>query len=159
MCGFRRTAAVLVAAVVLLLALQSVGPTRTNTEEDADLALERQAPMPADVAGLLRRACYDCHSHDTRWPWYSRVPLASWLVVHDVDTGRGSMNFSTWGGYHRFERADLLDKSCELVSSGEMPLPRYRWLHPKARLAMPEIEALCAWTREESERLATAPDR
>jgi hypothetical protein len=157
MAGLRRTWAFLATALVIALALQFVGPARTNPRQDADLTLERQAPMPAHVADLVRRACYDCHSHDTRWPWYSRVAPVSWLVVHDVNTGRAHMNFSTWGAYHRFERADLLDKSCDLVASGAMPLPRYTWLHPDARLAPPEVEALCAWAREEGERLTTAP--
>jgi hypothetical protein len=156
MAGLRRWA-FLAAALVIGLALQFVGPARTNPRDDGDLTLERQAPVPPHVAGVLRRACYDCHSHDTQWPWYSRVAPVSWLVVHDVDTAREHMNFSIWGDYHRFERADLLDKSCDLVARGIMPLPRYTWLHRDARLGQPDVEALCAWTREESARLTTAP--
>jgi hypothetical protein len=146
-----------VAALAITVALQFVGPTRTIPRADADLALERQAPVPAHVSRLLRQACYDCHSHDTRWPWYSRVAPASWLVVYDVDTGRGHMNFSTWGEYHRFERADLLDKACDLATEGTMPLRRYTWLHPNARLGPAEVAVLCAWTQEESARLTRPP--
>jgi hypothetical protein len=144
-------------ALTIALALQFVGPARTNPRADADLALERQAPVPDHVAGLLRQACYDCHSHDTRWPWYSRVAPVSWLVVYDVDTARGHLNFSTWGAYHRFERADLLDKGCNLAADGTMPLRRYTWLHPAARLGPADVEALCAWMREEAVRLTQAP--
>ena len=158
MAGLRRMWALTVAALVLALALQFVGPARTNPWADDDLALERQGPMPAHVAALLRAACYDCHSHDTRWPWYSRISPVSWLVVNDVDSGRHHLNFSTWDGYHRFERADLLDKSCELVSQGTMPLRSYVWMHPNARLDQHEVEALCEWTREESGRLTRAPE-
>ena len=158
MTGVRRTWALTVAALVLALALQFVGPARTNPRVEDDLALQRHGPLPPHVAGLLRRACYDCHSHDTRWPWYSRIAPVSWLVVNDVDIGRQHLNFSIWGGYHRFERADLLDKSCELVSQGTMPLRSYVWMHPNARLGQREVEALCEWTREESGRLTRAPE-
>ena len=150
--------ALTVAALVLALAAPFVGPARTNPSAAGDLALERQGPMPAHVAALLRGACYDCHSHDTRWPWYSRIAPLSWLVVNDVNTGREHLNFSIWGGYHRFERADLLDKSCELVSKRTMPLRSYALMHPNARLGEHEVEALCEWTRKESARLTRAPE-
>jgi hypothetical protein len=152
-----RTWALLVGALAVVLVLQFVGPARTNPRADGELALERQAPVPAHVAGLLQQACYDCHSHDTRWPWYSRVAPVSWLVVYDVDTARQHLNFSTWGAYHRFERADLLDRACDLAADGTMPLRRYTWLHPAARLGPTEVEALCGWTREESARLTQPP--
>jgi hypothetical protein len=153
----RRTWVLLGAALVIALSLQFVGPARTNPGADGGLTLERHASMPDEVAGLLRRACYDCHSHDTRWPWYSRVAPVSWLVVNDVDTGREHLNFSTWGAYHRFERADLLDRACDLVARGAMPLRSYTWLHRDARLGPGDVEALCAWTREESTRLTQPP--
>ena len=60
--------------------------TRQNPPVTGDVT------APADVGGILRRACYDCHSHETVWPWYSRVAPASWLVAHDVDEGRGFIN-------------------------------------------------------------------
>jgi hypothetical protein len=117
------------------------------------MGLEARASVPAPVTGLLRRACFDCHSNDTRWPWYSSVPPASWLVAHDVRGGRGQLNFSEWGRYNPFDRADLLDKACREVSKRRMPLWQYRLLHSEARLSAQDVALLCGWSHDEATRL------
>jgi hypothetical protein len=101
----------------------------------------------------LRRACFDCHSNETRWPWYASLPIASWLLARDVKAGRGQLNFSRWTEYNPFDRAGMLDKACELATSRTMPLPPYLLLHREARLSDTDIAALCAWTRIEATRL------
>jgi len=110
-------------------------------------------PAPAPVMSTLRRACFDCHSNETRWPWYSAIPIASWLIEHDVREGRSQLNFSRWTQYSRFERADLLDKVCEKATKRDMPLTQYRILHRGARLDETDIAELCAWSRDEATRL------
>jgi hypothetical protein len=120
---------------------------------DPALALTTRASVPADVADVLHRACFDCHSNDTRWPWYSRVPPASWLIAHDVDAGRGQINFSRWGEYDPFDRADMLDKMCDLATKRKMPLWPYRLLHGDARLTDADVAALCRWADTEATRL------
>lgn len=147
----RRTRRVVGLAAVVI-AIQFVGPRPTNSTVDASLALPEGA-VPGHVRQVLRRACYDCHSDETRWPWYSRVALASWLVIADVNDGRSQLNFSRWGRYNSFDRADLLDKACELASKREMPLLQYRIVRGAAALSEQDIAALCAWTQEESARL------
>jgi hypothetical protein len=144
--------AVLAAA---FLVMQAFGGARTNPSVDPSLRLEAQTTVAPDVAGIVRRACYDCHSNETRWPWYSRVAPARWLVVHDVDEGRGQLNFSTWGEYNVYDRADMLDEACKLTTEGKMPLRPYLLLHPEARLTPQEIEGFCAWTKQEAERLTS----
>ena len=136
-----------------LLAAQLVGPARPDARVDPLMRLEVQGPVPAHVATTLRRACYDCHSNETRWPWYSRVAPVSWLVIHDVTEGRGRVNFSEWGTYNAFDRADMLDEACELARKGEMPLRPYLFLHPDAKLTPTDVDALCNWTRAEAARL------
>ena len=143
-----------VITLVAFALLQFTGPARTNPIADAGLRLEAQATLPDDVRRMIRRACYDCHSDETRWPWYSRIAPVSWLVIRDVDAGRAEMNFSRWGGYHKYDRADLLDKGCELARKGEMPLPAYVRLHPEAKLTMGDLEMFCAWSEAEAARLA-----
>jgi mono/diheme cytochrome c family protein len=86
---------------------------------------------------LFFRACVDCHSNETAWPWYSRVAPVSWLVVSDVDEGREHLNVSEW---HREQRH--ADEAAEMVRDGEMPLWFYVPLHPRARLAPAERDEL-----------------
>jgi hypothetical protein len=138
--------------------MQLTAPARTNPAADPALRLEASSNVPAPVAATLRRACFDCHSNDTRWPWYSRVAPTSWLVVHDVNEGRGQMNFSHWGEYNEYDRADMLDEACKLATSGRMPLRPYLLMHRDAQLSREDLDALCAWTRAEIERITGGGD-
>jgi len=82
---------------------------------------------------LVKRACFDCHSNETIWPWYSRIAPVSWLVRYDVDEGRRELNFSDWqNGAREGERADKIHKE---ISKGEMPPLGFRLAHPEARLS------------------------
>lgn len=88
---------------------------------------------------LVRKACFDCHSNETRWPWYGTVAPASWLLRHDVLEGRRHLNFSEW---HRPQKE--ADEAAEAVRAEAMPPWFYRPLHPEARLSPDEKEALAA---------------
>jgi hypothetical protein len=101
--------------------------------------------VPADVAAILDRSCRDCHSNNTRWPWYSHVAPASWLLIDHVNHGRSHLNVSEWGRYDRPRRAELLKNSCELARKGAMPMPSYLLMHRAARLSPADVETLCAW--------------
>ncbi len=100
---------------------------------------------PPDVHGMLRRACYDCHSNETNWPWYSYVAPISWLVVGHVKEGRQHLNFSTWNEYDMGQIERKLEEISEEVEEGAMPLGQYLWLHPDARLSEQDREALRIW--------------
>ena len=124
----------------------------------AAAGLESSRPFPDDVRATVRTSCYDCHSDETRWPWYATVFPASLLIERDVEQGRGQMNFSRWSNYNEFDRADTLDEVCELARDSSMPLRHYRWLHPDATLSAAQVDALCAWTTREADRLMGAAE-
>lgn len=86
---------------------------------------------------LARRACFDCHSNETQWPWYSNVAPVSWLINRHVLEGREHMNFSEWATYSE-DAAEIQ----EVMVSGEMPLPMYLPLHPEAALSPAEMDQL-----------------
>jgi mono/diheme cytochrome c family protein len=130
-----------VAAGVLLLAIQAVPVAHTNPPVESD------ADAPAAVKALLRRACYDCHSHETAWPPQAWVAPTSWLVVHDVNEGREELNFSRWGALDATARAKIAKKLPEEVDEGEMPPWSYRLTHPRARLSAAEKALLSEWAR------------
>jgi hypothetical protein len=144
------------AAVLAILVIGSAARSdrhHLDVAEDTGAALNMRADVPAPVLSILRRACLDCHSEETRWPWYSVLPVASWLIEHDVEEGRRQINLSRWERYNVFDRADKLDTMCELATNSTMPLRPYRLLHPEARLSEADVTALCAWTGAEAARL------
>ncbi len=99
-----------------------------------------------ELMATLRRSCYDCHSNETVWPWYSRVAPVSWLVAHDVHEGREHLNFSTWGAYSGDKQAKLRKEIWQEVSEGEMPPLQYYPAHPDARLSEQDKAIIRVWT-------------
>ena len=143
-------------AALAMLAIGSAARSRSHETvvgADASSSLIVRTPVPAPVMSLLRRACFDCHSDETRWPWYAALPIASHLIERDVTEGRRQLNLSRWMQYNPFDRADMLDKICQRISSGAMPPWQYRLMHSDARLSRTDIRALCEWTQLETERL------
>jgi hypothetical protein len=128
------------ALAVAVVAIQLVPVDRSNPPE-------RGAPdAPEDVLATLRRACYDCHSNETVWPWYSRVAPVSWLVAHDVEEGRKHLDFSRWETLPAPRRAHKLEEIEEVLREGEMPLGKYKLLHPEARLRAEDVRRIVDWT-------------
>ena len=100
---------------------------------------------PAQIQALLTRACYDCHSNQTRWPWYSRVAPVSWLVARDVALGRKELNFSEWSSYYPQTRRRKLQWMGRALRERAMPPWDYRLMHPGARLTGAERALLDRW--------------
>jgi hypothetical protein len=128
-----------VGVVVFLVLAQFVRIDRTNPPVESDV------PTPAEVKAALRAACYDCHSNETIWPWYSRVAPASWLLQYDVNEGREELNFSTWQRYDPRRQQKKLKETVETLNGGEMPPWYYSIMHPDARLADQDRRAIVAW--------------
>jgi hypothetical protein len=113
---------------IVLLAIQLVPVERSNPP------VEGEMPAPPEVREVLRRACYDCHSNETVWPWYSHVAPVSWLLAHDVGEGRRELNYSRWSSYSPKRQAKLRKETWKEVDEREMPPWYYLPMHPAARL-------------------------
>jgi len=129
----------LIALAVVVVVIQLVPVDRTNPPVTAALS------APAEVAAILERSCYDCHSNQTRWPWYSYVAPASWLVADDVHEAREQLNFSSWGEMSSGKQTYMRDEMWEQVDQGEMPLWQYTLVHRQARLSPQDKEVLKEW--------------
>jgi Haem-binding domain len=145
----KRTLLVLAAALVVA---QFVGPKRTNPPTDPAKTLTQKTPIPADVDAILTRSCRNCHSNETKWPWYSHVAPVSWAVIRDVNEGRAHMNLSEWT-HTAEEGADLLDSACKQVRRGSMPMASYTWIHRSAVLSDADKKTLCRWTADAADAL------
>ncbi|MBK9147889.1 MAG: heme-binding domain-containing protein [Flavobacteriales bacterium] len=124
--------------LLLLLALfalaQFIRPDTTAPTTDPALDLITITQPSAEVAALLRTACYDCHSNKTKYPWYVNITPVNWWLQQHVNEGRGEGNLSQWGALPEGKRAHFVDEAAELIEEGEMPLPSYTWAHDDARL-------------------------
>jgi len=129
---------ILVLFAILLLA-QAIRIEKTNPPVRSDYSAD-----PA-IKQLLRRACYNCHSNETVWPWYSNVAPASWLLGSDVKEARRRLNFSEWGTYTSDLQSRKLGAIAEEMESGEMPLWYYSLVHADSRLSQTERDQIRTW--------------
>ncbi|MEW6195764.1 MAG: heme-binding domain-containing protein [Bacteroidota bacterium] len=128
--------------VLLILAfvgIQFIEIEKTNPPIIADIN------APAEVKNLFKMACYDCHSNETKWPWYSSVAPVSWLIEKDVREGRGHLNFSEWELMKSDKKAEYKKEIWEEVNEGNMPLPIYTYLHPNAKLDITQKNIIRQW--------------
>jgi hypothetical protein len=133
-------------------------PARTNPPVDPGSSLAAIVHPRADVVSIVQRACGDCHSNQTMWPWYSNVSPASWLVFQDVQEGRVHLNFSEWSRLGPESARTRIREVCEQARGHQMPPWYYLPLHPGASLEQGEINALCT-VRQRSEGVPLACTR
>jgi len=130
--------------------LQLTNPPRTNLPVVSDLMATN---VPPQVAAMLHAACYDCHSSETRWPWYSHIAPMSWLIANDVRNGRENLNLSDWPIDNPIRAAKRLENMSDEVGYGEMPPKKYTTIHADARLTEIQRKELTDWLDAEAARL------
>ncbi len=133
---------VLVALLAVLIVMQFIQPDKTNPESPAEADFLAVHNVDGEVGGLIKRACYDCHSNNTRWPWYTSVAPFSYIIADHVEEGREHLNFSEWTSYSADKADHKLEECAEEVEHGEMPLSGYVALHSEADLSNEELEML-----------------
>ena len=144
---------ILLALIIVLALAQLTNPARTNPPVVYDFAATN--PPPPQIATLLHAACYDCHSYETKWPWYSRVAPVSWLVASDVNEGREHVNLSDWPKDSE-RAAKKLERMSEAIEDNDMPPGKYTMIHADARLTADQRKQLTQWLDASAEQLKTA---
>lgn len=149
------------ALAIVFAGIQFYRPEISNPPVDSTKAWTAHVRMTPEVSAILDRSCKDCHSNNTRRPWYSYVAPISWKVASDVRSARRKLNFSeikAQNGQDPARRVSvLLGELKSEVEDGEMPLPSYLWMHPNAALSPSEVMTLSWWADSEQQRLAANP--
>ena len=122
--------------VFILSGIQFIRPALNNPPVIADIA------VPNDVKNILRSACYDCHSNETKLSWFDKITPANWLIASHIREGRKVLNFSEWNNYPKDRQKQILFESLNQVQFGIMPLKQYTFLHPAAKIGATEIDSL-----------------
>ena len=138
---------------VLPPALAFVHPFGNARVAQSGDQLMSTAQVDAPVFAVMQRACQNCHSEKTEWPWYSHAAPISWLVERDVQGGRGQWDMSKWDQYSIEDREQILSKIGPMVRNRKMPLPQYLFLHPEAKLSDADVDLIYQWSRSERKRL------
>jgi Haem-binding domain len=145
-----------VKSIVALVAVAAIAG-RVGSEQHADIRADvdrknrgLQVVSNSQPTQLLVRACGNCHSNHTDWPWYSHIPPVSWWIARHVREGREKLDFSEWETYSIGQKRDKLESMCGLISTGRMPPRTYAVMHPEAKLTEEDKKAVCDWVKDQT---------
>ncbi|MEZ4839977.1 MAG: heme-binding domain-containing protein [Flavobacteriaceae bacterium] len=138
---------ILIALVILLVGIQFYRPAKNISEETpvTDFLIVNNADE--SVATIVKNACYDCHSNNTKYPWYAEVAPFSWWIANHVNHGKEELNFSEWSTFTEKKKNHKLKEIIEEVEKRKMPLESYLPMHPEANLTDDQIKQLTDWVR------------
>jgi len=140
----RRILVILAAAFVVV---QFFRPEKNVSQAAEGNHIEQRFPIPIVVQETLLNSCYDCHSNNTRYPWYAEIqPVAWWLGKH-IEEGTGEMNFDEFAGYRPRKQFVRFRQIEELITENDMPLPSYTFIHRDAILSEEQKELVIGWSR------------
>lgn len=141
---------ILFIVIVIIQFIPHDKPEVILTNEN-DLIYNNQ--LPEHISVMLKESCYDCHSNETIYPWYSYMAPVSWLVVKDIREGREELNFSHWESQNKMDKAKNLDKIIDEVTDENMPMPIYTIMHTEAKLSNDDRLLLAEWAENYAESL------
>jgi hypothetical protein len=132
--------AVLVVAIVLVI--QVIPVERNVSTVPPGQSFEKTEKVPANVAAILKVSCYDCHSNNTRYPWYSELQPGAWFMAQHIKKGRDELNFDEFNNYSKRRKKAKIKSVISQIEKEEMPLRSYRMMHGNARLSADEKKEL-----------------
>jgi hypothetical protein len=136
---------ILLGLAVVFLSIQFVRPAKNLFPVPGPRDITTKVAVPAEVQRVFTKACYDCHSDHTRYPWYAEVQPVGWWLGSHIDDGKQHLNFSEFGAYNAKKADRKLKQIAREVNNGSMPLHSYTWIHRDAILTAAEIKLIGDW--------------
>ena len=135
----------LLGLLVVFIIIQFIQPARNKSDQVLPTDLTKTFQVPENVHSILLSACYDCHSNNTNYPWYSRIQPFGWMLANHIRKGKAELNFSDFGSYSKRRQISKMNGIANSVKEGSMPLSSYRVMHKEARLSNDEKALLIDW--------------
>ena len=136
---------ILIFLLIALIAIQFFHPKSNKSTGDQPNSIAKVYAIPADVESILKKACNDCHSNNTRYPWYSNIQPVDWWLDNHIKDGKKEMNLDEYSNRSLRYRYNKMKQTIDLVKKGEMPLESYTWIHKDAKLTEEEKSKLTDW--------------
>ena len=139
---------ILIGLLVVFIAIQFYRPEKNISRENDTAMFLRETNPPKEVRTILQNSCFDCHSNNTRYPWYNNIaPVSFWLADH-IEEGKSELNFSEWETYSDKKKDHKLEELYEETERRSMPLKEYTWTHKEAKLTDAQIDAVVKWEKD-----------
>ena len=141
-----RTRKILLALALVLIVIQFIRPSKNTGDADGTNAISKKYEVPEQVQSILKQSCYDCHSNNTKYPWYANIqPVGWWIQYSHVDDGKKHLNFSEYASYSEKKAKHKFEEIADEVRDGGMPLDTYTFLHHDAVLTAEQTKTLIDW--------------
>jgi hypothetical protein len=144
---------ILILLLIAFIAIQFFHPARNQAAGPQPHSIATVAPIPANVQSVLAKACNDCHTNNTNYPWYSKIQPVDWWLSDHVKDGKKHLNFDEYTSRSLRYQYHKLEEVVEQVETGEMPLESYTWIHKEAKLTADEKTLLINWANERMEAM------
>lgn len=136
---------ILIGLLVIILLMQIMQPTKNQSDKISENDISYAYNMPVAAHEILVKKCYDCHSNNTKYPWYVYVQPIGWWMASHIKEGKDELDFSEFKTYSTKKANHKLEEVSEQIAEGHMPIKSYLWLHPEAKVTPVELEILNAW--------------
>ncbi|MDP2412477.1 heme-binding domain-containing protein [Daejeonella sp.] len=135
----------LIVLLVILVAIQFVQPARNQSVQASTGGIASVISVPENVQAILQNSCYDCHSNNTRYPWYAGLQPGAWWLASHIDEGKAQLNFDEFGNYSKRRQLSKLKAIQGSIEDESMPLPSYTFIHKAANLSKTDQKLLKDW--------------
>jgi len=144
---------ILLALGIIFVAIQFIRSERNINEQPSPTDIAKAFTVPDSVKVILKNACYDCHSNNTVYPWYSHVQPIGWFLTKHITQGKDELNFSEFGSYSTRKQLSKLEEIEDVINDDIMPLPSYKLMHKAAQLTNDEKALIINWIQLSKESL------
>jgi hypothetical protein len=145
---------ILLALGIVLIALQIIQPAHNKSGQVLPTDISNIVTISDSVQTVLKTACYDCHSNNTNYPWYSNIQPMGWLMAKHIKQGKEALNFREFGIYSRRRQLSKLTGIANSIKDHIMPLSSYKFMHKNARLTNEEKALIINWAQQSKDSLS-----
>jgi hypothetical protein len=149
-----RTKKILLGLLIAFIAIQFIQPARNKSGRVPPTGSVKAFVVPDNVQTLLQGACYDCHSDNTSYPWYSNIQPVAWMMERHIANGKEKLNFSDLGSYTPRKQTSKLTQIANQIKDDEMPISSYKAMHKKANLTIEEKVLIMDWMNKTADSLS-----
>ena len=151
----KRIKKILLVAGVVFIAIQFLQPAKNSNNQVWATDISKTIPVPDSIKAILKNACYDCHSNNTRYPWYAYIQPAGWLLSTHIAEAKDKLDFNEFGNLSARRQISKLDGIANSIKDDIMPLSSYKLMHRSAQLTADEKELLIKWAQQSQDILSS----
>ena len=137
---------ILLGILIVIILIQFIRPDKNDSNEGIN-GISNVMIVPENVQEIIKTSCADCHSNNTKYPWYSEIAPVSWYLASHVNDGKRHLNFSEWAVYNKNQKEHIIKDLKKVMKSKEMPLNSYLWLHEEATVSPENYKILLDWVK------------